>query len=98
MRSIFCAAVLAAGSAIAGPVATFHGENVTVFAYLDECDVPKLAAVLAEFGPARKAATRFGGREIKACYVVKDEQVLIVDEDGNGGYIPASAFKEAKSV
>jgi hypothetical protein len=98
MRSIFIAAALAAGSAIAGPVATFHGEHVTVFAYQEDCEVPSLTAFLAEFGKAKKAATRFGGAEIKACYVVQDDKVLIVDEDGNGGYIPVTAFKEAKSV
>ena len=98
MRYLIACAALACAPALAGPVAMFKADNVTVYAYTEPCEVPQLAAILAQFGPSRKAAVLFEGRELVACYAVQGDQVLIVDSDLDGGRIPVSAFTEAKGV
>jgi hypothetical protein len=98
MRSLFCAALLCAAPVFASPVAVFKSDAVTVYAYTDTCPIPEIAAVLAQFGPSRKAAVLFEGRELQACYVLQGDKVLILDSDGDGGAIPAALFVEAKGA
>lgn len=100
MRSIICAALLcAAPFAHAVPTAVFQGDNVRVYAYTDPCELPQLAAILSQYGPASyKALVIFGGVEIPACFTIAGDQVLVIDADGDGGAIPLAAFKEAKNV
>ena len=98
MKRVLIAALLAAGSAIAAPVAVFQGENLKVYAYLDDCDVASLSSFLSQYGKPRKAAVQFQGKEYRACYVLRGDQVLVADEAGDAGYIPAAAFTEAQGA
>jgi hypothetical protein len=98
-RKLIACALLCASSAFAGPVAVWKGENVKVYAYTEDCEVPSLALVLSQFGgKARKASVQEGSREYAACYVLQDDKVLIVDSEGSGGYINAADFKEDKGA
>lgn len=46
----------------------------------------------------KQATVVFEGRTLKACYTTLQDQVLIVDEEGDGGAVPKAAFKQAKEV
>jgi hypothetical protein len=100
MRYLIAAMAAAASFAVsAAPVAVFDGDTVKVYAYAEACDVPSLSVVLGQFTDTpRKAAVIYQGREIKACYAVQGDTVLVMDQDGDGGTLPAAAFKEAKGA
>lgn len=98
MRLIAAALACAAFSSFAGPVAVFKSDSLVIRAYVEDCDLPQVAAVLSRFGSAKKAAVVFEGREIRACYSMNGENVMVMDEEGDGGAVPAAMFREAKGA
>lgn len=65
------------------------------------CEVPFAATAIANVikTPAQAVEVMQGSRKVAGCWAIDDEQdVLVVTEDGRGGYIPAAAFKRAPSV
>ena len=94
------AAVLAAlvNPAFAGPVAVFKGSNVWVYAFNEPCGVPMLAQALVSYGPSKRAVVKVGEAMIPACYAVAGDKIIIIDADGDGGYIDASEFEELAMI
>ena len=86
--------------AAAGPIAVFKGSNVWVYAFSEPCDVPALAEVFQAQGllPTKRAVVKVGEAMIPACYAVQGDKIIILDSDGDGGYIDASEFEELAFV
>lgn len=62
------------------------------------CAVPHAAAAIATAiqSQVRAVEVTNGSKKVAGCWAIDDEQdVLIVTEDGRGGWIPAAAFKRA---
>jgi hypothetical protein len=54
-----------------------------------------LAQLLADYWPSFDATVTYQGRKIAACWVMlPGGQVGVLDEDGDGGVLPVSAFKD----
>lgn len=99
LRAALLASIVAfSASSFAGPVAVFKIEGLEVRAHQEPCEMPQVAQILAQFGPARKAVVMFEGREVRACYALQGDNVILLDEDGDAGAIPAASFKEARGV
>lgn len=100
MRSILIAALLAAGSAHAMDVMLFTGNEVKVRLYAAPCPIPSLARELIVMGeqPARLAEVHYGGRIIPACWTTKESKVLLMDIEGDAGFIEKSAFEQEPTV
>ena len=95
MRSILiAAAIAAAGSAIAETRVARHGDD-----HVKLMEAPCPYASVLRFIPEekrdlfRKADTRIGGERFFACWVLIDDQVFLIYEDGDKGAVPVSDFK-----
>ena len=98
MHRLIVAACIAAGPAFAQSVAYFQTEGLRINLLQAECDLPAVKEFLSQVGPSRRAEVFYQSRLIKACFAVKDGAVILIDEDGDGGAIPLTAFKESKGV
>jgi hypothetical protein len=102
MRNLICAAALAlaAGTAMAGE-AVYKSGGLTVRLTQAECAVPIAMLVLPQLSSeAPKAASVSDGKvSLQACWVLdSDGDVALVDEAGNGGFLPGAAFKLSPGV
>jgi hypothetical protein len=78
----------------------FVGDNVAVTLRESACpdNIQKLVDM---FNPPKglvwkRADVLFQGKPLEACYAEFQGQVLLVDEDGDGGAIPVGEFKPIK--
>lgn len=92
MRSLLGAALCAASFAASAQVAVYQDPNVTVRLHPGPCLVEAIARALLPH-TTRQASVTYGNRVIAACYTVVGDNVIIMDWDGDGGFIPASEFK-----
>jgi len=102
IASTIIATVLSACAAVQATELVYQSSNVKVRLHETDCSVPELALAIASNGggrPAQAATVTFGGKDLRACWaILPDNNVLIVDEDLDGGVIPAVAFKPAPVV
>ncbi len=97
--------LIAAGfatSALGGQEAVFRQGDLTVRLTQAECAIPPIAVALEAAGgltQPKAAAITSRGSEVRGCWSVdKDADVLIGDETGAGGFIPATQFKIESGV
>jgi hypothetical protein len=94
MRLLILAAALAAGSTMAETRVARNGDD-----HVKLIEAPCPYASVLRFIPEdrraefRKADARVNGERFFACWIVLDDQVGLIYEDGDRGLIPASAFK-----
>lgn len=99
MRRLILAALLAASPAFAGDRVAKVGDDRIVL--MDKpCPYASVLRHIKEEYRARfkKADTRIGGKRYFACYVVVDDLVMMVYEDGDQGIVPMSEFKDDPGV
>jgi len=95
MKTLIAAALaLACSSALAEP--KFDNGVVSVRLHESACAVPEIELVLGTMTttPAKSATVVFNGKTLRACWAPHGARILVMDEDGDGGAIPASAFSE----
>jgi hypothetical protein len=98
MRSLVIAALLAAGPAMADYVLK------TESGYIRLQDAPCThAKVLDLLRPQFHSEFRHGylvfkGKQLAACWIFKDGEVTIIDEEGDGGSVPVDAFKKVSGA
>jgi hypothetical protein len=97
MRVPFIAALVAASFAASAQVAVYQDANVQVRLEPDFCRVASLALALKPHD-SHQATVMFAGREIPACYAVVGDNVVVMDAEGDSGFIPAAAFKVVPSI
>lgn len=94
MRHLLCAALLCASPAIAETLVARSGDD-----HVKVMDAACPYAAVLRFIPEdkralfRKADTRVNGERFFACWVLIEDQVFLIYEDGDKGAVPASAFK-----
>jgi hypothetical protein len=98
MRALVIAALMVAGPAFAD--AEFRAGTTIVRLQEAPCTHP---LVLALMNPAMRDKAMAGylsidGRMVQFCWVTDGQSVHILDEEGDGGTIPAAAFKPAPGV
>lgn len=96
-----CAALLAAGTALAGDELVMRSKDLTVRLTMEPCEIGPLVIGLDAAGtqtPPRKAYIQYQGGEVLGCWGTLDDKVLIGDETGDGGYIPKAAFSRPAGV
>lgn len=98
-KLILAAALLAAGAAQADDL-IWSGGGTSVRLLLAPCQSPTLAAVLATVAPgeAKQGEVTVGATHIDACWIALEDKVIVVDSNGNGGFILQSDFKRAPGV
>ena len=100
MKKLFAALLLAVfGIANAAPIAmVLETPDLKLRLFATPCVAP---AILKQIKPELREKFRAGnetdhGRDLELCWVIADEaNVFIVDEDGDSGSVPMSAFKPA---
>lgn len=91
MKRALYAVLIAAFPVLAQP--TFKSSDVTVILFDKPCPAKVLEHVLPEYRAWFKAAhVVYHDKDIQACWALHGDQVLIVDEDADGGSLPAAKF------
>jgi hypothetical protein len=94
MRSLILALVIASSPAIAETRVARNGDD-----HVKLIEVPCPYASVLRFIPEdrraefRKADARVNGERFFACWIMLEDQVGLIYEDGDRGLIPAAAFK-----
>lgn len=100
-RIVLCAgAALLAFSAMADDM-LFRQGDLSIRLMQAPCEVPFAATAIASVikNPAQAVEVMQGSRKVAGCWAIdEDQDVLVITEDRQGGYIPAAAFKRAPSV
>lgn len=96
-----CAALLFSSSSLAkGPTDVMVLKNGDLIVTLTKA--PCTAKIdLPKKEQWKNADVLYQGKEIKACWIVPQndqEYVLVVDETGDGGFIPKDSFKPATGL
>jgi hypothetical protein len=96
------AAILAACfplTAAAAPVELYTFEMGDVIAHLHDapCSNDKVQSVLREPGSFRAANIEWQGQAFAACWTVVGEQVVVVDETGDSGFLQPEGFRGGKT-
>jgi len=83
----------------APPVELYTFELGDVVAHLHDapCSNAKVQDVVREAGEFRAANIEWQGRQYAACWAVLGEQVVIVDETGDAGYLKPEGFRGGKT-
>lgn len=99
MKALLILAALLAGTAHADEMVYKAGETTVRLQGVD-CPHPIIGRVLQEHlqAPARGAVVTFQGRSLAACWAMTDGKVAILDEDGDGAYIPVTAFVRDQGI
>jgi hypothetical protein len=100
MRKLIVAgAALLALSASADDL-VWQGEGVSIRFLKEPCQRASLVMVLSQNSdaPAYQAEVTIGSRSLGACWAELDEKLVLVDEDGSGGYVLKAQLKISKSV
>lgn len=100
--NVLRAAVLAACfplTAAAAPVELYTFEMGDVVAHLHDapCDNAKVQSVLREPGAFRSADIEWQGQSFAACWTVVGQQVVVVDETGDSGFLQLEGFRGGKT-
>lgn len=79
-----------------------YSEGDVVVTIINEpCEVESIQTIIKSVGldPAtwRAGTVIFQGKHLNLCWFQKDENVYVVDEAGDGGYIPVDKFKPQTS-
>ena len=73
----------------------FKGENVTVRLLEAPCPKPVVDLIQEQHqAKFRQAEVVFQGKGYRACWTLVNWNVIVIDETGDAGEIPAAAFKE----
>ena len=85
--------------AAAGPLELYTFQMGDVVAHLHDapCDHHKMHDVLREPGEFRSAAVEWQGRSFVACWAVVGQQVVVVDETGDSGFLQPEGFRDGKT-
>ena len=99
MRSLLLAALLAAGPAMADELEFRNGKT---FIRLQDkaCESQRVLSILRSdvHDRFRSGYMQHEGRLIQLCWTLEGNDVIVVDEDGDGGAVPAIAFSLAKGT
>lgn len=91
MLSIIVAAAIGLAN-----VMVFETEDMSVSLYNEACTMEMVPEqLLPQF---KKAIVVFEGKPLKACYTIQGKDVVVIDEEGDGGIIPVKNFKEMYGV
>lgn len=98
----FAIAALAAAvplTAGAAPMTLYTFEFGDVIAQLHDapCDNEKVQSVLREPEAFRAADVQWQGQPFAACWTVVGQQVVVVDETGDSGYLQPEGFRGGKT-
>lgn len=96
------AAILAAClplTANAAPVELYRFELGDVVAHLQDspCENQKVRTVLQDLDGFRAADVEWQGKSYAACWAVVDEQVVVVDETGDAGFLQPEGFSNGRT-
>jgi len=100
--NVLRAAVLAACfplTTTAAPVELYTFEMGDVVAHLHDapCTNTKVQSVLREPGEFRAADVEWQGQSYAACWTVVGQQVVVVDETGDSGFLQPEGFRNGKT-
>ena len=86
-------------TSIAAPVELYTFELGDVVAHLHDspCDNEKVQSVLREPGDFRAADVEWQGQSYAACWTVVGQQVVVVDETGDSGFLQPEGFRGGKT-
>lgn len=101
MRALHSVALLAAIVAFPASADEYVFRTKDVVVRLQEAACPaKVAQFIRDDAVPkfRVAAVVHQGRELLACWTLENGTVLLVDEEGDAGTLPASAFRVEKGV
>jgi hypothetical protein len=98
LRSAVLAAFLPL-TATAAPVELYTFEMGDVVAHLHDspCDNAKVQSVLREPGEFRSADVEWQGQSYAACWTVVGQQVVVIDETGDSGFLQPEGFRGGKT-
>lgn len=95
-------AVLATVAGATGPMEYIarQGSDYVIVHTGSACTNDKILSVIpAEYQDKFRAAeAHVNGQDYKACFILHEEMVYLVYEDGDKGVIPASAFEPLKEA
>ncbi len=95
------AAVLAASfplTAAATPLYTFELGDVVAQLHDAPCKNEKVQNVLRDTERFRAADVVWQGQSFAACWAVVDQQVVVVDETGDAGFLQPEGFRNGTPV
>lgn len=98
---LFQAAVLAASfplTAAATPLYTFELGDVMARLHDGPCSNEKVQRVLRDAEQFRAADVVWQGQSFAACWAVVGEQVVVVDETGDAGFLQPEGFRNGTPV
>lgn len=93
-----CAASLAfVPAAGAATLYTFELGDVVAQLHDTPCSDAKVQQVLRDPGDFRAAEVQWQGQGYAACWAVVGQQVVVVDETGDAGYLQQQGFRDGKN-
>jgi hypothetical protein len=99
-QALTCAALLCAALTASADDLIWQGDGVSVRFLAEPCQRASLVMILSQNSPAPayQAEVTIGSRSLGACWAELDDRLVLVDEDGDGGYIAKAQLKISKSV
>lgn len=79
----------------------YSTKDVAIIAKENQACSPQVLNLLTDEAKQfswKAAEILFQGRKIQACWALVDDKVVIVDEEGDGGFIDPAAFRKLKEV
>ena len=86
-------------AAAAGPLELYRFELGDVIAHLRDapCSNEKVQSIVGEAGEFRAADVEWQGQPYAACWAVVGQQVVVVDETGDAGFLQPEGFRDGKT-
>ena len=99
LNALLCAAGLglAVPAGHAATLYTFQLGDVAAQLHDTPCENTKVKEVLHEPGDFRSADVQWQGQGFAACWAVVGEQVVLVAETGDAGYLQRQGFRDGKN-
>jgi len=99
LNALLCAAGLGLVASVghAATLYTFELGDVAAQLHDTPCENAKVKEVLREPGDFRSAEVQWQGQGFAACWAVVGQQVVLVDETGDAGYLQQQGFRDGKN-
>lgn len=103
MKHILLGLLMALASLTALADRSAVGDGITITLRDKAACSPAMQKHVADMNPPpqyvwKKAVVVANGKILDACYTESDNNVLVIDETGDGGIIPAEVFRAVKST